>query len=237
MTDDTPHGVEKHKSAERCHWAIQNITQCIAVVINVSTLIAVIISVCFSYGAFQEAHRQANAAQKSNETQFDAFKADQRPWIGGPSEIIATINSNKTVSFRHIFRNIGKSVARNFYIDGKIIEMYPRKGDKQWSLSQELHRICGSSSSLLKETSPEHSALPEQNWVIDLIQMPASVNPVTFDELNKMEKPVIVGCVVYRSFDDSIHQTGYYASIHIDIGGQNSGIIIAISQIYTVIAD
>lgn len=67
--------------------------------------------------------------------------------------------------------------------------------------------------------------------------MPASVNPVTFDELNKIENPVITGCVVYRSFDDSIHQTGYYASIRIDIGGQNSGITVAISPIYTVIAD
>ncbi len=154
MIHDEPTSDQKHKSAERRHWAIQNRTQCITVVINVSTLIAVIISVCFSYGAFQEAHRQANAAQKSNETQFDAFKADQRPWIGGPSEIIATINSNKTVSFRHTFRNILKSVARNFYIDGKIIEMYPRKGDKQLSLSQELHAICGKSSSILEEKRP-----------------------------------------------------------------------------------
>jgi hypothetical protein len=182
--------------------------------------------VLFAYYAWDEATRGTKAIQG----QLEILKDGQRPWVGAPTEIKTSVAPGGKVTFIQIFRNVGHTPTKGFYIDGKIISW---KTD--WY--SEVVMMCKTAIEVVtngnqKRISP-FTSIPGNDWPLDVVSMPSLLGKsFTIESLKQIGTPVIIGCVLYGSpFDTIIHKTGYIARI--DVDGNNA----SIGSIYAVDAD
>jgi hypothetical protein len=153
------------------------------------------------------------------------MKADQRPWIGSPIEIKTSVASGE-VTFIQIFRNVGRTPTKGFYVDGKIISWK----NNDWH--SEVVTMCETARKAVTNGIPDFSSVPGSDWALNVVSMPSLLGETFTIECLKLDKPIIIGCALYGSpLDTIIHKTGYIAQINID--GKNA----SIGFIYAVDAD
>lgn len=156
--------------------------------------------VAFAYYAWDEATRGTTA-----------MKDAQRPWVGAPTEIKPSVAPGGNVTFIQIFRNVGRTPTKGFYIDGKIIP------GKLEGLNSEVQNMCKTATEAVAKSIGPFAIIPGGDWYLDVAAMPTSKDRIfTIESLKKMGDPNIIGCVLYGSpFDTIIHKTGYMARIDI----------------------
>ena len=160
----------------------------------------------------EDSQKQAQTAQaqfKIMRSQLDVMEADQRPWVGGPIEIKSITHDDGGVIFTHIYRNVGRTPTKTFYVDGKIIEY-----SRTWE--NVVIQLCESSIERTKAT--RFAIIPGGDWPLDMASMPSMLEekPISISNLRKMKEPIIIGCVLYTSYlDNLVHTTGFMAAIRI----------------------
>jgi hypothetical protein len=221
ITEALPSDKKEHKAAERRHWARQewanNVTLGISAIALTGAIATTVISLC----ALNAAIEAANQAKR----QADAAYADNRPWVGGPVNIVPKVAHDKIVTFTHVFRNVGHTPTTSLYIDAILVDT------NSWPPGTK--HMCEIANDVVRRSHPPFASIPGGDWIINLTQMPASQGTrITLNSLKEMITPLIVGCVAYNSpFDKLVHQTGYVAGIKVDLA------TVSIPFIYSVDAD
>jgi hypothetical protein len=137
--------------------------------------------------------------------QLQEQRVEQRAWFGAPHISTSPTGDSRWVRFDYIFKNVGHTPNRGFYINATIKDTL----DDSWK--ELADTMCA------VEKEEPYVAVPNEEYILD--RMP-SLNPgITPEQLNSMKDPSIVGCISYGILSDSKpHVTKFRGVINRDSG-------------------